>query len=498
MTAKIPPALHEILKGKDDKPVSSFWGALECEGEIGDVYFYYEEINKRGKKIKQTLSYFTLAEGLLTYDHSCKKGVTDTGWDDWFYDTLPELNQISVSVVSGQATSPAWATDVIGLEDFLIPHGKGHKSLERIIGAKFYNTLDGPYYLRSHEMKPDYGFLNKWFRNQGTSRVPKLDNWPITQYDKTLHIKLVQKKRVSLTAPVTIRWDLKIPGILDCNWVHPKVQQLIYWIVTGTLTDGIRRNRIRMSDAGICPHCKSIASTKHMFSDCMLARIVWAEVDQLGHAQFRDYSDFNYSEIPNLLITGYQAISVFKLSAMWVLWLRWLATWNLMMEYGDSICLNSLCADWLDECMAEFKIQLIFRLAEMPAMDHWVKVVQQRALAKQQHRRPLQEELEADSDSEAYEHDPEKFLMPEKEFLLTVAVDVTTNPRSLPPPRDRSIGMNAWIGNQYLWSLNPHNNKLVFNHVVWEQYLREPPPTDPRDAYAPFGDGPGFLELWEF
>ena len=148
--------------------------------------------------------------------------------------------------------------------------------------------------------------------------------------------------------------------------------------------------------------------------------------------------------------------------------------------------------------MAELKIQLIFRLAEMPAMDHWVKVVQQRALAKQQHRRPLQEELEADSDSEAYEHDPDKILMPEKEFLLTVAVDVTTNPRSLPPPSDRSIGMNAWIGNQYLWPLNPHNNKLVFNHVVWEQYLREPPPTDPRDAYAPFGGGPGFLELWEF
>ena len=86
--------------------------------------------------------------------------MTDTGWDDWFYDTLPELNQISVSVVSGQATSPAWATDVIGLEDFLIPYGRGHKSLERIIGGKFYNSLDGLYYLRSHEMKPAYGFLN--------------------------------------------------------------------------------------------------------------------------------------------------------------------------------------------------------------------------------------------------------------------------------------------------------------------------------------------------
>ena len=140
--------------------------------------------------------------------------------------------------------------------------------------------------------------------------MAKLDNWPITQYDETLRIKLIQKKRVSLTAPVTIRWDLKTPSILDCNWNHPKVQQLIYWVVTGTLTDGVRRNRIRMPDAGICPHCKSIASTKHMFSDCMLARVVWAEVDQLGHAQFQGYTDFTYREITNLLITDFRLLEL--------------------------------------------------------------------------------------------------------------------------------------------------------------------------------------------
>ena len=169
-----------------------------------------------------------------------------------------------------------------------------------------------------------------------------------------------------------------------------------------------------------------------------------------------------------------------------------------MIEIGDSACLSSFCADWLGGCMAEMKIQMIFRLAEMPAMDHWVKVVQQRALAKMQNRKPLEQELEADSDSEAFEDDPERILMPEKEFLLTVAMDVITNPRKLPSPNQRSLGMEAWIGNQYLWSVNPRTNNLIFNHHIWEQWIREPPPADPRDAYAPFGDGPNFLDLWEY
>ena len=147
--------------------------------------------------------------------------------------------------------------------------------------------------------------------------------------------------------------------------------------------------------------------------------------------------------------------------------------------------------------MAELKVQLIFRIAEMPAMDHWVKVQQQRALERMQNRRPLEQELMADSDSEAFENDPDRKLMPEKQFLLTVAMDVITNPRSLPPPNQRSQGMDAWIGNQYLWSVNA-SNKIVFNHYVWEQWLREPPPVDPRDAYAPFGEGPNFLDLWEY
>ena len=328
--------------------------------------------------------------------------------------------------------------------------------------------------------------------------MPKLADWPITEHDKNIHLQLVKKNKVSPTAPITIRWDLKIPSILDCSWVHPKIQQFIYWIVTGTLTDGVRRNRIRMPDSGICPHCKCVASTEHMFSTCILARMVWAEVDQLGQAQFRQYTDFTYSEIPNLMIKGYGPVSVFKLMALWVLWLRWLAVWNLMMEWGDSLCLTSICSDWVNDCMAELKVQMIFRLAEMPAMDHWVKVVQQRALIRMQNRRPLEQELEADSDSEAYEHDPDKILMPEKEFLLTVAMDVVTNPRALPPPGKRSQCMGAWIGNQYLWSINPSNNKLIFNHYVWEHWLREPSPPDQRDAYAPFGDGPNFLELWEY
>ena len=147
--------------------------------------------------------------------------------------------------------------------------------------------------------------------------------------------------------------------------------------------------------------------------------------------------------------------------------------------------------------MSELKIQLIFRLAEMPAMDQWVTEVLRRALAKQQNRRPVEQELDANPNPDGYENDPLRKLIPEKEFLLTVAPNIETNPRTLPPPAKRSLGMEEWIGNQYLWSVT-HNNRLTFNHIVWQHYLRTPPPEDPRDAYAPFGNGPNFLDLWDY
>ena len=52
LLSKIPPNLHEILCGKDDKPIAPYWGALECNKEVGDVYFYYEETTKEGRKVK--------------------------------------------------------------------------------------------------------------------------------------------------------------------------------------------------------------------------------------------------------------------------------------------------------------------------------------------------------------------------------------------------------------------------------------------------------------
>ena len=122
--------------------------------------------------------------------------------------------------------------------------------MERIIASKFYNSIDGPYYLNRREAKAQYGSINRRYRNQEAVLVPKLADWPITEHDKSIHLQLVKKKKVSPTAPITIRWNLKIPDILDCSWAHPTIQQLIYWIVTGTLTDAISRHLLANNQNG--------------------------------------------------------------------------------------------------------------------------------------------------------------------------------------------------------------------------------------------------------
>lgn len=243
-----------------------------------------------------------------------------------------------------------------------------------------------------------------------------------------------------------------------------------------------------MPDAGICPLCMRVASVTHMFYDCMLAKTVWTEIDQMGKAQFPGYRDFNYSEIPDLL-TEYHAGAIFKVMALWSLWKRWLAAWNDMIELGDLVCMTEIVSHWVDDCMMDFKLELIFRLAEMPAITDWIIVNQQRALTLAQHRRPAWEQDIPVEDQVQ--------IIPEKEFLLTAALQINTNPKQIPHEKDRNPHLIAWLGNQYLWSVT-HTRRITFNHTLWLQYSREEPEPDPRDRYRPFGDGPAFMDLHDY
>ena len=135
---------------------------------------------------------------------------------------------------------------------------------------------------------------------------------------------------------------------------------------------------------------------------------------------------------------------------------------------------------WLNECMMRLKMELVFRLAEAPAVHQWLEVERDRALKRQQHRLGPSNE----------DQDPVP-PMKEKLFLLTVALQINTNPISLPAELEGYL--KEWVGNQYLCQVT-HSNKLKFCHVNWVQYEQDDE-QDPEKYWAPYGDGPAALDL---
>jgi len=277
----------------------------------------------------------------------------------------------------------------------------------------------------------------------------------------------------------------------------------MFWIVTGTLTDGKRRDTIHVPDCGVCPACRIVASKQHMFSTCPMAQGVWLEADQLGSAHWHEYKDFDYQDIPNLLCTV-SPVNVFKVTVLWALWKQWLHSWSEMIDQGYAADLDALRHNWLSECMLNLKTELIFRLAEAPAVGQWLEVQRKRGLARHLAKRASKFQ-NPDSDSD---FDPDDMdVIPEKEFLLTVALQINTNPITLPSEEDCPY-LYSWLGNRYLVNLKqtPHPTikdriiqKMVFDHTVWLQYVDSPDEeVDPRDAFQPFGAGPAFFDIHDY
>ena len=156
--------------------------------------------------------------------------------------------------------------------------------------------------------------------------------------------------------------------------------------------------------------------------------------------------------------------------------------WQLA-DYGG-IDRAAVISTWLEECMSRLKMELIFRLAEAPAVQQWLEVEQSRALKLQQHRLGKDEEEDLEAEGEP--------PMKEKMFLLTVALQISTNPARLPETLKGYL--KEWVGNQYLCQMT-HSRKLKFCHVNWLQYEQDDEDMDPGRWWAPFGDGPAELDL---
>ena len=241
----------------------------------------------------------------------------------------------------------------------------------------------------------------------GNKPVEKLDRWLPTEVDKHYYNEDRQNGRLSPGAALRIYWEYKIPRLLNSQVLLPKFVQLLYWIITGTITDGKRRNRIKIPDCGLCPFCNVTADCKHMFATCPMTRHVWAEIDNLGAVHFRKYRNFDYNRIQDY--HAQEPVAVYMVMGLWSIWCQWLHIWNRMIELGACFCVTAHRGDWLNEVMHRFKCELIFRIAEASAVDQWLIVVKRRALIKAQNRLPA----EMQSDDVDLEHD----LIPEKQFL---------------------------------------------------------------------------------
>ena len=166
--------------------------------------------------------------------------------------------------------------------------------------------------------------------------------------------------------------------------------------------------------------------------------------------------------------------------------------WNVIIEIG---CIDgpTVARTWVDECMIRLKHQLILRLAEAQSVQQWLLVEEQRALSRVQNRLPAEER-------EGPEEVQFQGVQKEKEFLLTTAIQIRTNPVKLPDQAAlRNMGyLKGWMGNHYICQVT-HNRKLVFNHSVWSQYqVDQDQDREEEERWMPFGDGPRGLILSDY
>ena len=300
-----------------------------------------------------------------------------------------------------------------------------------------------------NSFKPTWSKFNQKIRRIGLELIPALNNWPITDIDKARHIE--KKKH----GTVKIDWKWRLKQVHNCPFLLPKYSQLIYHIITDTLKSGhwIIKCRLRTAN-GRCPCCHipqppddsdaptlTPATTRHMFSTCIMVQEVWSEANQLGHSFWSNYTDFNYDKDITLLVHEYEPVKLFKLATIWALWRFWCS-----LFYEPETFTPDRLSNMMPEVMMMVKTELIFRLIECRPVIEWIDIV------RKAHR-------------DLQPGDPDR--LPEKEFLLIRSQNITTNPDEFNLPMDNELVL-AWLGNNTLCYIR--NKKIIFNHANWFIY----------------------------
>jgi hypothetical protein len=220
------------------------------------------------------------------------------------------------------------------------------------------------------------------------------------------------------------------------------------------------------------------ASTAHMFDECLMAKAVWDEADQLGRSFWPTYTNFNYSKDITLLVHDYNPVTLFKLAVIWSLWRYWCEMFYQPENFNPDR--YSLI---VPEIMLMVRDEMICRLLECRAVIQWLGIIKDRRVD------PEQSELKR---------------TPEKQFLLVDCQSVLSNPLDFDLTADNTY-VDAWLGNNVLCYLRPR--KLVFNHALWyvyrsqmEELAPQQPQVDPdydddHEEEPMFGRSAAFLEM---
>ena len=282
--------------------------------------------------------------------------------------------------------------------------------------------------------KPTFNSLFKKIRKLGFKTLNALEKWPPSEEEIKAH-----KDKDSDPTP---NWAVRMKYNTNCTFLDPKYRQLIYYVTTNTIIDGLRLHRSN-PNLGLCPFCNIPASSKHMFIECPKSKEVWDIIDQLGNSHWGDYTALNYDFIP-IMLKEYDPIKLYQISALWAIWTTWCSF------FYDQHPIDN----WVNDIICAFKDQFILRVAEAPAMVQWFRVAQDRR---------------ASFNSDA--------KIPEKEFLLIHAQQINTRSKSL-PMREGEIDplITKWVGNSFLLdydALNGNKPRLKINYQPWLPYLQQ-------------------------
>jgi hypothetical protein len=361
-----------------------------------------------------------------------------------------------------------WLDECIVPQTFIVPTSKNSRpSIEQIVGSGFYLPLHAGAHPAAipEPIKPSYSSLSKKLRRLEVKPLKELNRWPVTRLDEERHLLL---KR---SGPPCIDWSYRLKAIHNCPFLLPKYAQLIYWITSGTLKSGKWLARVHIPGvSGVCPCCKTAVpsvdptmppvfvhmpvSIPHMFSECLMAKAVWDEADQLGRSFWPSYTNFDYQKDITLLVHDYNPVTLFKLAVIWSLWRYWCEIFYQPDKFSPER--YSLI---VPEIMIMLRDELIHRLLESRAVIQWLGILKDRRV---------------DSDQS------EMKRTPEKQFLLVDSQAVLANPLDFDLPATNPF-VSAWLGNNVLCYLR--GKKLVFNHGVWYVYrsqMEELAPQQPQ------------------